>query len=68
MERVRQGRSLSNCGEQLTALAPRPPVELTNMEQLDGSIQWLVPFRGRRVPVPAGRQYIRLPQPDYLNF
>ena len=41
----------------LTTLAPRQPVELTNMEQLDGSIQWLSPLRSRRIRVPARRQH-----------
>lgn len=52
---------------ELTALAPRAPVELTNMAQLDGSIQWLsrsVTSVSRSQPGEA----IRLPEPDYLNF
>ena len=51
----------------LSKLAPRPPQELTNMEQLDGSIQWL----SRSVAAVSQSQPgegIRLPQPDYLNF
>ena len=52
---------------ELSKLAPRPPVELTNMEQLDGSIQWL----SRSVAAvsqsrPGDR--MRLPEPDYLKF
>ena len=52
---------------ELTKLAPRPPVELTNMAQLDGSIQWL----SRSVAAISQSQpgeSIRLPQPDYLKF
>ncbi len=51
----------------LAKLAPRQPVELTNMEQLDGSIQWL----SRSVTAVSQSQpgdSIRLPQPDYLDF
>ncbi len=53
--------------DELSKLAPRPPVELHNMEQLDGSIQWL----SRSVAAVSQSQpgdSIRLPQPDYLNF
>ena len=52
---------------ELTRLAPRTAVELTNMEQLDGSIQWL----SRSVAAVSQSQpgdSIRLPQPDYLDF
>ena len=67
MERsVRAGVMRTAVGE-LTQLAPRPPVELTNMAQLDGSIQWL----SRSVAAVSQSQpgdNIRLPQPDYLNF
>jgi uncharacterized protein YegL len=52
---------------ELSKLAPRPPVELTNMEQLEGSIQWL----SRSVAAVSQSQpgdNIRLPQPDYLDF
>ena len=54
---------------ELTKMAPpqRPPVELTNMAQLEGSIQWL----SRSVAAVSQSQpgdSIRLPQPDYLNF
>ena len=51
----------------LAELSPRPPVELTNMEQLEGSIQWL----SRSVAAVSQSQpgdSIRLPEPDYLNF
>ena len=51
----------------LSKLAPRPPQELTSMEQLDGSIQWL----SRSVAAVSKSQPgegIRLPEPDYLNF
>ncbi len=63
---VREGIMQTAVGE-LTKLAPRPPVELTNMAQLDGSIQWL----SRSVVAVSQSQpgdSIRLPQPDYLNF
>ena len=66
MERsVRAGVMRTPVGE-LTKLAPRPPVELSNMEQLDGSIQWL----SRSVAVVSQSQpgdRVRLPQPDYLD-
>ena len=63
---VREGVMQTSVG-QLTKLAPRPPVELTSMEQLDGSIQWL----SRSVVAVSQSQPgegIRLPQPDYLNL
>ena len=52
---------------ELSKLAPRPPVELTNMAQLEGSIQWL----SRSVAAVSQSQpgdSIRLPAPDYLAF
>ena len=51
----------------LNRLAPRTAIELTSMEQLDGSIQWL----SRSVAAVSQSQpgdNIRLPQPDYLDF
>ena len=67
MERcAREGIIRTPLGE-LSRLAPRPPVELTNMEQLEGSIQWL----SRSVAAVSQSQpgdNIRLPQPDYLNL
>ena len=63
---VSAGVMRTGMGE-LSRLAPRPPVELTNMAQLDGSIQWL----SRSVTAVSQSQpgdSIRLPQPDYLNF
>ena len=51
----------------LDKLAPRKAIELTNMEQLDGSIQWL----SRSVAAVSQSQpgdNIRLPEPDYLDF
>ncbi len=63
---VGEGIMQTSVGE-LSRLAPRPPVELTNMAQLDGSIQWL----SRSVAAVSQSQpgdSIRLPQPDYLNF
>ena len=51
----------------LDELAPRKAFELTNMEQLDGSIQWL----SRSVAAVSQSQpgdNIRLPEPDYLDF
>ena len=51
----------------LAKLAPRQPIELTNMDQLDGSIQWL----SRSVAAVSQSQpgdNIRLPEPDYLDF
>ena len=52
---------------ELSKLAPRPPIQLTNMDQLYGSIQWL----SRSVAAVSQSQpcdNIRLPQLDYLNF
>ncbi len=67
MERcVAAGVMRTPVGE-LTKLAPRSPVELTNMEQLDGSIQWL----SRSVAAVSQSQpgdRIQLPKPDYLQF
>ena len=67
MERcVTAGVMRTSVGE-LSKLAPRSPVELHNMEQLDGSIQWL----SRSVAAVSQSQPgegIHLPQPDYLNF
>ncbi|MDE2788373.1 MAG: DUF444 family protein [Chloroflexota bacterium] len=63
---VNAGVMRTGVGE-LSRLAPRPPLELTNMAQLDGSIQWL----SRSVAAVSQSQpgdSIRLPQPDYLNF
>ena len=63
---VREGVMRTPVGE-LSKLAPRPPVELTNMEQLDGSIQWL----SRSVAAVSQSQPgegISLPYPDYLKF
>ncbi len=51
----------------LNNLAPRAAIELTNMEQLNGSIQWL----SRSVAAVSQSQpgeAIRLPEPDYLDF
>lgn len=51
----------------LAKLAPRQAVELTSMEQLDGSIQWL----SRSVAAVSQSQpgeSIRLPQQDFLDF
>ena len=59
---VSAGVMRTGMGE-LSRLAPRPPVELTNMAQLDGSIQWL----SRSVTAVSQSQpgdSIRLPQPD----
>ena len=53
--------------EELNKLAPRAAIELTSMEQLDGSIQWL----SRSVAAVSQSQpgeAIRLPEPDYLDF
>ena len=55
--------------EKLTKLVPanRPPVELANMEQLDGSIQWL----SRSVAEISHSQTtdtVRLPEQDYRDF
>ena len=52
---------------ELAKLAPREPKELTNMAQLEGSIQWL----SRSVAAVSQSQpgeAIRLPEPDYLDF
>ncbi|MYC32799.1 MAG: VWA domain-containing protein [Chloroflexi bacterium] len=50
----------------LARLGPRPPQLLTNLEQLDGSIQWLA----RSVAAISRSQPgegIRLPEQDFLN-
>ena len=63
---VREGIMQTAMGE-LTKLAPREPKELTNLAQLEGSIQWL----SRSVTSVSKSQpgdSIRLPEPDYLNF
>ena len=52
---------------ELAKLAPREPKELKNMEQLEGSIEWL----SRSVAAISQSQVgdsIRLPEPDYLDF
>ena len=54
-------------GDMLRQLFPREPVALTNMEQLDGSIQWL----SRSVAAVSQSQpgeSIRLPQQDFRDF
>ena len=67
MERsVAAGVMRTPVGE-LTKLAPRSPVELTNMEQLDGSIQWLSRSAATVSQSQPGDR-IQLPQPDYLQF
>ena len=51
----------------LDQLAPRQAIELTSMEQLEGSIEWL----SRSVSAVSQSQPgegVRLPQPDYLDF
>ena len=61
-----QGVIQTPMGE-LAKLAPRPPKELENMQQLDGAIQWM----SRSVAAVSQSQpgdSIRLPEPDYLNF
>ena len=63
---VGEGIMQTSVGE-LTKLAPRAPMELTNMGQLDGSIQWL----SRSVSAVSQSQpgdNIRLPRPNYLKF
>ena len=67
MERCVSAGVMRTAVGELTRLAPRPPVELTDMAQLDGSIQWL----SRSVAAVSQSQpgeSIRLPRPDYLNF
>ena len=52
---------------ELAKLSPRPPAELTNMEQLHGSIKWL-PRAVAAVSAAQPDDSIRLPEPDYLDF
>ena len=52
---------------ELNKLAPRSAVELTNMEQLEGSIQWLSRSAAAVSQSQPGEN-IRLPDPDYLDF
>ena len=67
MERcVREGVMRTPIGE-LSELAPRPPVELVNMEQLEGSIQWLSRSVVSVTLSQPGESF-RLPQPRYRNL
>ena len=52
---------------ELAKLAPRQPIELTNMEQLEGSIEWLSKSVAAVSQSQVGDR-IRLPEPDYLDF
>ena len=63
---IAQGVFRTPLGE-LTKLAPRAPVELTSMEQLEGSIEWLS-RSAAAVSQSRPGDSIRLPQPDYLDF
>ena len=61
------GRWNSEAMEELRRLSPREPVVLTNMGQLEGSIQWL----SRSVNAVSQSQpgeSIRLPQQDFLDL
>ena len=63
---VREGVMRTGMSE-LSRLAPRPPVELANLAQLEGSIQWL----SRSVSAVSQSQpgdSIRLPPQDFLAF
>ena len=53
--------------EMLAKLGPRPPQLLTNLVQLDGSIQWLARSVAAVSQSQPG-QNLRLPDPDYLNL
>ena len=67
MERSVRAGVMRTAVDELSKLSPRPPVQLANMEQLDGSIQWL----SRSVAAVSQSQpgeSTRLPQPDYLEF
>ena len=60
------GRWNSGAMDALRGLSPREPVVLTNMGQLEGSIQWLsrsVTAVSRSRPGEG----IRLPEQDFLN-
>ena len=52
---------------ELAKLSPRQPVELTNMEQLEGSIQ-LLSRSVAEVSQSQPGESIRQPEPDYLDF
>ena len=52
---------------ELSKLAPRPPVELTNLAQLEGSIQWLSRSASSVSQSQPGDS-IRLPPQDFLDF
>ena len=67
MERCVEAGVMRTPERELSKLAPRPPVELTNMEQLEGSIQWLSKSAAAVSQSQPGES-IRLPQPDYLSF
>ena len=65
-QRVHMQGHLNKLSE-LSELLTREPVSLTNMEQLEGSIEWL----SRSVAAVSQSQpgdSIRLPEPDYLGF
>ena len=51
----------------LRKLSPREPQELTNMAQLEGSIEWLSKSVSSISQSQVGDS-IRLPEPDYLEF
>ena len=53
--------------DELTRLAPRPPVELNNLAQLEGSIQWLSRSASAVSQSQPGDS-IRLPPQDFLDF
>ena len=53
--------------DELSRLAPRPPRELTNLAQLEGSIQWLSRSASSVSQSQVGDS-IRLPPQDFLDF
>ena len=67
MERcIREGVMLI-VKDELSKLAPRQPIELTNMAQLEGSIVWLSNSVNAVSQSQPGDR-LRLPQPDFMDF
>ena len=66
-ERINREVTAQTPMEELTRLAPRPPRELTNLAQLEGSIQWLSRSASAVSQSQVGDS-IRLPPQDFLDF
>lgn len=66
-ERINREITAQTPLSELSKLAPRQPVELTNMAQLEGSIVWLSRSADAVSQSQPGDR-LRLPQPDFLDF